>query len=76
MDETHRQQLADRWKANEQRLKDARDLKAGPLSPIDRIDELEREQDQIEGELGEMYLREKRTSEASPDQGAVKNDPE
>ncbi len=56
MDEAERRHLAEIWLANEQKLKDARNLKAGAESPVDRIEDLEADQDQIEYELGLEYL--------------------
>jgi hypothetical protein len=55
--EARRQLLSESWLANEQTLADAYDLKAGRQSPLDRVEDLERDQDLIEGELGEMYLQ-------------------
>jgi len=52
--------LGERWKENEKKLEEAYSLKAGPESPIDRIEELEADQDAIEYEAGLEYLAERR----------------
>lgn len=70
MDETRRQHLAESWLANEEKIEAARNLKAGPVDPIERLEELERDQDAIEFELGLAYLEELRKNRGqSPNQG-------
>lgn len=46
-----------RWLANENAIADAHALKSGDEDPIARIERLEREQDEIEYEMGIEYLR-------------------
>jgi hypothetical protein len=46
VDEDYRKKwLSESWLNNERRLEDVHNLKAGPYSPLDRIEELERAQD-------------------------------
>jgi hypothetical protein len=60
MSDPRRQQLNESWAANEERLQKAHDLKAGPEDPAEREAEIDREQDLIEGELGQLFLEERR----------------
>lgn len=68
MDERNRQELNEIWQNNEKRIEAAQNLKAGAESPVDRLEDLERQQDEIEHEMGLDYLAQ-RASEKAPDAG-------
>ena len=52
--------LSARWRANEAELARLSDLPSGAVDPAERERQLDGEQDEIEGRLGEAWLRENR----------------
>lgn len=56
MDPDRRRQLNDQWLANEAALDRLADLPVGEVDPAERERRIDREQDEIEYELGVVYL--------------------
>jgi hypothetical protein len=56
MDQAERKQFNDIWLANEQKIQDARNLKAGEVDPVQRLEDVEADQDRIEYELDIDYI--------------------
>lgn len=67
MDPDRRKHLNDEWLANEAALERLADLPSGELDPAERERQLDREQDEIEYELGVGYLHRKLMPDASTD---------
>lgn len=66
MDPTTHKHLAESWANNERHIADALDLKAGADAPPDRLEELERCQDEIEYELGLADLDARKRDSVTP----------
>ena len=60
MDPHELDEMRKRWKANEAELERLKDLPVGPIDPANRAAEIDREQDEIEYEIGRPQRHERR----------------
>lgn len=60
MTEETRKALERQWAENEQAIQDAHALKVGPTSPIERVEALDKAQDELEADLGLDWLQRRR----------------